>query len=80
MLGRRELASTGMFMSKLCAYFGAQTRWTRLGAAWLNIDSTGGPKKQESEVSFPGLVVNLGANSPSVFLPYTDLFLGRQGS
>ena len=73
------LASTGMFMSKLCAYFGSQTRWTRLGAAWLNIDGTGGPEKQESWVSFPGLSVNLGAHSLGPFLSYADSSLVRQG-
>lgn len=78
MVGWHELASTGMFMSKLCAYFGFQTRWTRLGAAWLNIDSTGRPSKQESWVSIPGLCINLGANFLSVFPSYTGLFLVRQ--
>lgn len=42
MVGRHELASAGMFMSKLCAYVGSETRWTRLGAAGLNIDDTAG--------------------------------------
>lgn len=73
------LASTGMFTSKLCAYFGSRTRWTRLGAAWLNIDGTGGPEKQESWVSFPGLSVNLGAHSLGPFPSYADSSLVRQG-
>lgn len=42
-------------------------------AAWLNMDSTGRPSKQESKVSLPDLCVE--ANSLSVVYSYTDLFL-----
>lgn len=34
---------------KQTACFGFQSRWTRLGAAWLNIDSTGGPGSQRAQ-------------------------------